>query len=233
MSLTSFNISNQKSIRSAVAERVPPVMVIAGPNGVGKSTLLYAIKQGAGSVTSGTKLLYQGPHRVLRRTTVSRRWLTGAARWFMELLSSGDVSGYEGLSFGDAARTPDNVDEAGSTIKHTLGKIENRRQTIHTALIDRMRIEKTVLTPDLLPDVYNPLRDLTRFLLPHLEFSRVDFDNEDNIRALWNRTDDSQSLEIDIDDLSSGEKSIVVLFLPFDRRSNPWTVAAVGDNGFR
>lgn len=214
MSLTSFSISNQKSIRLAAAEQVPPIMVIAGPNGVGKSTILYGIKQGAGVVTPGTKLLYQGPHRVLRKTTVSRRWLTGALQSFMDLIAGADVSGYEGLSFGNAARTPDNVDEAGSTIKHTVGKIENRRQSIHSALIDRRRVEKDTIDPAVLPDVYGPLRDLTKFLLPHLEFSRVDFQNEDNIRCLWTRKDDNQSLEIDIDDLSSGEKSIIVLFLP-------------------
>lgn len=194
---------------------MPRVMVIAGPNGIGKSTLLYAIKQGAGVTTEGTILLYQGPHRVLRRTSVARRWLTGATpRWLGDLLVGGDVSGFEGLNFGNAARTPDNVDEAGSTIKYTLGKIENRRQTIHSGLIDRMRRENGTIDAASLPDIYGPLKELTKYLLPHLEFSKVDFQNEDNIRALWTRKDASQTLEIDIDDLSSGEKSIIVLFLP-------------------
>lgn len=215
MSLTSFKVVNQKSIRRAEATNVPRVMVIAGPNGVGKSTLLYAIKQGHCVLAPpDTKVLYQGPHRVLRRTTVSRKWLTGAQKWMADLLTSGDVSGYEGLSFGNTARTPDNVDEAGSTIKHTLGKLENRRQSFNTDLIDTHQKSKRMIDPARLPDVYGPIKDLTKYLLPHLEFSRMDFTNEDNIRCLWKRTDAARTLEIDIDDLSSGEKSIVVLFLP-------------------
>lgn len=214
MSLTSFKVQNQKSVRLASADSVPRVMIIAGPNGAGKSTLLYGIKQGACVLSGNTKVLYQGPHRVLRRTTVSRRWLTGATKWFADLLMGGEVSGFEGLNFPNASRTPDNVDEAGSTIKHTLGKIENRRQSVHTELIDRRRTEGAPLDIAALPDVYEPLRDLTKHLLPHLSFNRVDFKNDDNIRCLWTRKDVSQTLDIDIDDLSSGEKSIIVLFLP-------------------
>lgn len=63
-------------------------------------------------------------------------------------------------------------------------------------------------------DIYEPIKTLTRYLLPHLEFSRIDFSNEDNIRCLWGRVNAAQSMELDIDDLSSGEKSIIILFLP-------------------
>lgn len=214
LALTSFRVENQKAIVLAYAQYVPPVMVIAGPNGVGKSTLLYAIKNGAGTITPITRIFYQGPHRVLRRTQVQRRWLGGGMRWLQDLLTGGDVSGYEGLNFQNSARTPENVDEAGSTIKHTLGKIENRRQTALAKLVDEKRQRKEQLDVGSLRDVYEPLRTLTRYLLPHLEFDRVDFSNEDDIRCFWKRRDNNAQSEIDIDDLSSGEKSIVVLFLP-------------------
>ena len=214
MALLNFKVSNQKSLVLAEVSKVPPVMVIAGPNGVGKSTLLFAIKNGAGTVSPNTRMIYQGPHRVLRRTQVRRSWLGGNMRWFLDLLSGGDVSGYEGLSFPNASRTPDNVDEAGGTIKHTLGKIENRRQAVLAQLVDRHRASGAPLDPVALPDVYEPLKTLTKYLLPHLVFSRIDFQNEDNIRCVWSRSDASVSIDLDIDDLSSGEKSIVVLFLP-------------------
>lgn len=214
MVLSSFKVENQKSIRLAEAAQVPAVMVIAGPNGVGKSTLLYAIKNGAGQASSTTRILYQGPHRVLRRTQVQRRWLGGSPKWLLDLLGSADVSGYEGLQLPNASRTPDNVDEAGSTIKHTLGKIENRRQAILAAIVDRKKTAGEQFDLTSLPDIYEPIRTLTRYLLPHLKFSRVDFGNEDNIRCLWTRKDAAGSMELDIDDLSSGEKSIVILFLP-------------------
>src|SRR5574337_1190134 len=101
MSLVSFRVKGRKAIRLAEASGVPRVMIIAGSNGVGKSTLLYAIKEGAATVQGDTRLLYQGPHRVLRRTQVSRRWLGGALKSLAALLTSGDVSGYEGLYFGN------------------------------------------------------------------------------------------------------------------------------------
>jgi len=214
MALTSFRVTNQKSLRLVEATQVPPVMIIAGPNGVGKSTLLYAIKTGSHQATPNTKLLYQGPHRVLRRTQVQRRWLGGGLKWLSDLLGINEVSGYEGLSFQNPSRSPDNVDEAGSTIKHTLGKIENNRQATLAYLLDRLRAQGSTLDTKALPDVYEPLRTLTKYLLPHLLFSGVDFKNEDNIRCLWTRTDANGRLDLDIDDLSSGEKSIVVLFLP-------------------
>lgn len=214
MALLSFKVEQQKSVRLAEAASVPAVMVITGPNGVGKSTLLYGIKSGAGQTSGPTRMLYQGPHRVLRRTQVQRRWLGGGPKWLQDLLGSGEVSGYEGLSFPNASRTPDNVDEAGSTIKHTLGKIENRRQAILAAVVDRKKAAAEPFDLGSLPDIYEPVRTLTQYLLPHLKFSRVDFTNEDNVRCLWTRADAANTLELDIDDLSSGEKSIVILFLP-------------------
>ena len=44
MSLTSFKVVNQEAVRLAEAAQVPPVMVIAGPNGVGKSTVLFRLR---------------------------------------------------------------------------------------------------------------------------------------------------------------------------------------------
>lgn len=214
MALQSFRIENRRSVRLAEATSVPRVMVIAGPNGVGKSTILHAIKE-TGTFDQNTKVLYQGPHRVLRKTNVRRSWLGGAFKGFQELLSGADVSGYEGLTFGDTSRSPENVDEAGSTIKHTLGKIENRHQTAITTAVQRLKTAgNDTLALNTLPDIYEPLRKLTEFLLPHLRFERMDFSNENNIKCIFNRTQGGTTFEVDIDDLSSGEKAVIVLFLP-------------------
>lgn len=214
MALHSFRFENQRSLRLAEVTSVPKVMVIAGPNGVGKSTLLFAIRNGPRVEDPNTRILYQGPHRVMRSSSIQRRWLGGAPRWLRDILGAGDVSGFEGLSLGNTARTPSNVDEAGSAIKHILGKIENRRQTLLAGTVDRFQAGGSPLTTGDLPDVYGPLRSLTEFILPHLRFLKVDFTNEDNIQCLFQRTDAAQSQPIDIDELSSGEKAVVVLFLP-------------------
>src|SRR5260221_8374339 len=122
MALTSFSIRGVKALGFAEANPVPKVMVIAGPNGIGKSTLLYEIHKRNGVVVSNdTRIVYQPPHRALRRTTVRRRWLGGAVRSILDLFTGNDVSGFEGLNFPNSSRTPENVDEAGSTFKHTLG----------------------------------------------------------------------------------------------------------------
>lgn len=216
MSLKSFKVGPVKALGLAECENVPKVMVIAGSNGVGKSTLLDEIRQKRGVVADGgTSFLYQPPHRALRKTTVQRRWLFGSAyRAFADLLSGNEVSGYEGLNIPFPARTPDNVDEAGSTIKYILGKIENKRRSISADLIDDAKKEnKDVITKDF-PDIYKPLKDLTQYLLPHLVFDRIDFKNENSVKCVWKRKDQYSEIELDIDDLSSGEKSIIILFLP-------------------
>lgn len=43
MALKRFRVEDQKALRLAVCDDVPVVMLIAGPNGVGKSTLLYSL----------------------------------------------------------------------------------------------------------------------------------------------------------------------------------------------
>ena len=172
MALKSFKVQPIKALGLVECENVPKVMVIAGPNGVGKSTLLDEIRLQKGTVAdAGTKFLYQPPHRAIRKTTVQRRWLFGGAlRAFSDLLSGNEVSGYEGLQIPFPSRTPDNVDEAGSTIKYTLGKIENRRQNTYAELVDKAKKEnRDVVTKDL-PDVFLPIRELTKYLLPHLVF---------------------------------------------------------------
>lgn len=217
MSLTSFRIAQIKAVSLASCESVPRVMVIAGPNGVGKSTILYELSRKRGTVfDKETTVLYQPPHRAIRATTVQRRFTFGGTmRWFWDLLAHTEVSGFDGLSISQPARTPDNVDEAGSTIKYSLGRLENRYQT---ALAQRVQREKLAAATHLnlseIPDIYEPLRTFTEFLLPHLKFDRLDVSDESNIKCLWTRSDVSGDVSLDIDQLSSGEKSMVTLFLP-------------------
>ena len=216
MALKSFKVQPIKALGIAECENVPKVMVIAGPNGVGKSTLLDEIRLQKGTVSdSGTKFLYQPPHRALRKTTVQRRWLYGSnLKLYSDLLSLNEVSGYEGLPISFPSRAPDNVDEAGSTIKYTLGQIENKLQSTYAELVNKAKKDKRDVVTRELPDIYKPIKDLTKYLLPHLVFDHIDFKNEENIKCVWKRKDGQGEIELDIDDLSSGEKSIIILFLP-------------------
>ena len=50
--ISTFKITDQKAIKRAECVYVPKIMIIKGQNGVGKSTLLYALKQSIpGNVT--------------------------------------------------------------------------------------------------------------------------------------------------------------------------------------
>jgi ABC-type cobalamin/Fe3+-siderophores transport system ATPase subunit len=217
MALRAFKVENEKAIRLAACEAVPPVMIVAGPNGVGKSTLLYALHRRTGTeIDSDTQIIYQPPHRAIRRQQIQRRWLSGGGitRRISEIFSNESVEALEGLSIPFPRRAPDNVDEAGSTLKYTLGRLENRRQAVLAALVDQRSAEgRDVKTEDLL-DIYEPIRRLTSRLLPHLCFERIDFSDESDIRCVFTRTDLVGEDELDLDDLSSGEKSIFILFLP-------------------
>jgi hypothetical protein len=97
----------------------------------------------------------------------------------LDLLGKQVVDGYEGLNLTGTTRTPDNVDEAGSTLKHTLGKIENKRQNILAQYVDSIRKAEGTIDAAKLPDIFHPIKELTKYLLPHLKFDRIDFTNEE------------------------------------------------------
>ena len=61
-----------------------------------------------------------------------------------------------------------------------------------------------------MPDIWKPLREMTENLLPHLHFDRIDVTNRDQIQCIWKVY--TKNIQVDIDDLSSGEKAIIQLF---------------------
>lgn len=77
-----------------------------------------------------------------------------------------------------------------------------------------------------LPDPWKPLRELTANLLPHIRFAGIDSTNRTNIRCLW--TVHGNVEPVDLDDLSSGEKSIIQMFFPMVERSIRVLLTEVG-----
>lgn len=208
MRLPSFEILNQRSIKRAQCERVPPLMVIAGPNGAGKSTLLNAIRSQAGF----TNIMYVGPHRAMRRQQVQQRHLLAPSISFETLLSGQNVPGFEGIRILDGSRDPWGSDDLASYLKHALCQIEVDRQQAITFKVDR---DGGIATGTLI-DPWKPLRELTQNLLPHMSFVKIDATNRDQVKVLW-RVHRLEAL-VDLDDLSSGEKSIVQMFYPLVER---------------
>lgn len=213
MPIQSFSIPNVKKIPSASCDSVPKFMVIAGPNGVGKSTLLNELRRFSDRVKGTGKILYAGPHRAWRRRTIKASWLWGAERDYSSILTSESIPGIEGLHLIDSSRRPDSTDEAPGFIKYVLAQIETRRQNVIVSEIDKNDLKY----PDgYAPDVYKPLKGMIELLLPHIRFIGVDLKNRDNVSCLLGV--EGVSEPIDIDDLSSGEKEVIALLMPLIER---------------
>ncbi|MBI3702461.1 MAG: ATP-binding protein [Rhizobiales bacterium] len=119
-----------------------------------------------------------------------------------------NLPGYEGIDHISNNRSAWDHDDSASFLKYSLCQIELDRRE---AIAKRYDQEKQILQNSL-PDVWKPLRDMAENLLPHLQFDKIDTTNRDQIRCLWRVH--SAPASVDIDDLSSGEKSIVQLFYP-------------------
>jgi ABC-type cobalamin/Fe3+-siderophores transport system ATPase subunit len=180
-------------------------MLITGPNGCGKSTLLYRLR----NVNGENDILYLGPHRSSRRQSVRMRYLLQNNITMSTILSTGNLPGFEGIEVPNRARDAWNSDEASSYLKYSLCQIELDRQAALTARFDR---EGAISKAEIQGDVWDPLRELTENLLPHLKFDKIDVSNRDEVKCYFSVH--SLNYPIDIDDLSSGEKSIIQLFYP-------------------
>ncbi len=214
MPIKSFNVINVRAVGKASCDDVPRLMIIAGPNGVGKSTLLNELRRLAPpKVTGSGKILYVAPHRTWRRRSIRSTWLWTLEKDYSSILASDSLPSFEGIHMPDMSRRLDSTDEAQGFIKYILAQIETRRQSAIISLIDRNNLEYPL---GFAPDVYAPLRKMIEWLLPHLSFAGVDQRNRDDVRCTL-KVKGVTDL-IDIDDLSSGEKEVIALFMPLIER---------------
>jgi hypothetical protein len=184
-------------------------MVVAGPNRAGKSTLLNAIRANSG----WQNMIYLGPHRSMRRQFVQQRHLISQPFVFEELLTRLDSPGFEGIALISGTRDPWSLDDSSNYLKHTLCQIEVDFQQ---AITERYYKDGEIKRGSL-PDPWKPLRELCANLLPHMRFAKIDSSNRNQIRCLW--TVHGSSEPVDLDDLSSGEKSIIQMFFPLVERN--------------
>jgi len=214
--LKSFRIENKKTLGLAECSSVPSVMIIAGINGSGKSTLLYSIKTKDCTLDHTGKFLYIPPHRGWSRQSIQARFLWEQRQSYEDATSLDSLRGSDGVRITSAKRTADSSDESTKFIKFSLCQMEIHRQT---AIAKRFDNKKKGEELDF-PDIYQPLKELTKTLLPHLEFVGVNLEKMNDVRCIWKRAEGidinvGTPIEIDIDDLSSGEKEIFTLFMPF------------------
>lgn len=217
MAFRSFSVGPSKGLRKAACESVPDVMVICGPNGVGKSTLLQLLKRNPGQAEPNTKISYVGPYRTWRRASLYMASLFEKYS-YADYLTMDQLPGWSygqppGLHFiTQANRVVDQVDEAQSLVKTAIAKIALKERDFIAGQYQRQNRQ---IAHDSIPDIFRPLRQLTEFLLPHLVFHGVNTSEETNVRCDFRRRDGDTDDLIDIDELSSGEKSVIALFLPY------------------
>jgi len=209
MRIPNFSVQAQRSLNLAQCEDVPRLMVVAGPNGSGKSTLLNAIRANAGY----SNVIYVGPHRAMRKQTVQQRYLLQQTLSFETILTGQNVPGMEGMRIVEGNRDPWGYDETSNYLKFALCQIEVDRSRAITSRVDR----DGGIPQGAIPDAWKPLKELASNLLPHLAFERIDATNREQVRVLF-RVHGLNAL-VDIDELSSGEKSILQMFYPLIERN--------------
>src|SRR6266545_4132843 len=204
MRVASFEVRGERSVAFARCDQVPPLMIIAGPNGSGKSTVLNSIRKQGGY----TNIMYEGPHRSMLRQTVQQRHLLSGRLSLEDLLARPDIQNYDGVQTLGGTRDPWSYDSSSNYFKHALCQIEVERQQAIASRFDR----DGEIRKDAIRDAWKPLRELATNLLPHLTFHGIDASNPMGVRCLF-RVHGAETL-VDLDDLSSGEKSILQMFYP-------------------
>ena len=153
--------------------------------------------------------MYVGPHRTLRRQQVQGRNLLAKTISMEELMTRMDTpGGYEGVTVHTGTRDAWSGDDTANYLKHGFCQIEFERQRAIAARYD----SAGSIAAGSIPDPWKSLRELTSNLLPHLSFSRIDTEKQTEIRCLWKVH--KKDVFVDLDDLSSGEKSIIQMFYP-------------------
>lgn len=198
-----IQVQNDRGVEFAEFTLDRPLTIIVGPNGCGKSTVLNQVR----NQTPGQHI-YIGPHRATRRQNARLRFMAGNLPTMSDIMGQPGLPGYEGVTLSTHARDPWEFDEAGNFFKYNLSKIEFQRSSSIAQIFD----ERRSVDENSVPDVWQPLRELTKRLLPHLEFSRVETSNYDNMRCLFHVH--RRNIEIDFDDLSSGEKAVLQQLYP-------------------
>ncbi|RJT04751.1 AAA family ATPase [Halococcus sp. IIIV-5B] len=237
MGLEGFSIENEGGVTNASCDDVPQLMIIAGPNGVGKSTLLEAlnnrINQNRSDVTvSGdVETVYFTPHRAPNPNDLTASALSSLPnRSSRELLGSSnyDIGSDNSdlpneLTYGHS-RSRNEADYAPYfEVKKRLAQFEHQKGNILSEIYD----ERGEVPPGYIPDFNEPLKSSIEAVLPGVAYQGVEVvDNEYQI-VFENRA----GTQVGFDELSSGEKdAIAMLFLLLEKQIENLIAQVRGDD---
>jgi hypothetical protein len=223
MAIRGFSLGARRGLVAAAADQLPNLVAIAGANGSGKSALLEELWVQRGTyLESNSEALYVGPNRAWRAGPLSDIASRGFNQDYEQILKAEAFPGFQyvapgGFSFlSGMSRFGSNADDAQAFVKTSIVRIYNRADSF---IADQFRKQGKQIGPGTVPDLLDPFRSLVDTLLPQLEFVEIDTSNSNDIKVLFRSRDPLRSSQLfDIDQLSSGEKAAIALFLPFIER---------------
>ncbi|MCL0091913.1 AAA family ATPase [Dehalococcoidales bacterium] len=222
MPIKKFEIRNIGPINLAKIEDAPSVVIIAGPNGVGKSTLLEALKRRQHLVESTGKIMYLSPyrapvafqlHKSLPIIAPERRYIDVLALDSFSLPAPSGIPGITVLPYyitQPTQRTRTAPDFAPYVeVKYKLVQLKHE---FGRALAEVFKRYGGMIPKGTMPeDIYKPFRELVRFFLPGLEFDDIILERDIYKINFKNKT----GVIVEFDQLSSGEKDIIAMLFPF------------------
>lgn len=224
MAIRSFSVGARRGLVAAAADSLPNLVAIAGPNGSGKSALLEQLwQQRYVLLEPGTEALYVGPNRAWRAGPLSDLAARSFTQDYEQILKADSFPGFQyGIApgnfhfLGGMSRFGSNADDAQAFVKTSIVRIANRAEAY---IAKEFRRQGGQIAAGSVPELLTSFSSLIETLLPHLQFERVEASDPNNVQVLFSpKGDDRAGLLFDIDELSSGEKAAIALFLPFIER---------------
>lgn len=223
MAIRNFTVGPRRGLRTASAQGLPNLVAVAGANGSGKSALLELLWQNRGMLLEpGTEALYVGPNRTWRAGTLNDLAARSFNLDYEQILKGDTLPGFQYVApanFGflsGMSRFGSNADDAQALVKTSIVRIANRAEQY---IAQQYRMQGGRIEQGSVPDLLAPFGELVDILLPHIQFKTIDTTNPSDVRVVFSpKSEEMANVSFDIDDLSSGEKAAIALFLPFIER---------------
>ena len=223
MPLEEFQVIDVPPVYQAICNNVPKLMIIAGPNGVGKSTMLEAISKmtkgqflgkSSGKIIGEPKGVYIPPHRAPVPFAFHKSYphTIPKIRFLDSMASDSD-------SFDSPIQRPPDLIRVGRQRTRNAPdfspyfRVKTRTATFAfeaKEIVGDVYEKFGEVKKDTIPDIFEPLRTTVEFLLPGIKFDQVKVEGDFYFVNFINRN----GIVVEFDTLSSGEKDCLSMLFP-------------------